>query len=129
MDGRNIDFKKFLPFVSAGVFAVVAAIIVAVSGVPQPESDEKPVLFSLDAPDARSVSVVGDWNHWDPAANRLALSNGLWQTTVKLKKGAAYFYNFLIDGERWITDPSRLAVSEDSFGKKSVLELYNGGGP
>ena len=95
--------------------------------MPQPESRNETVFFTLDDPNARSVSVVGDWNHWDPAAQPLKLKDGLWRVSISLKKGAVYFYNFLIDGKTWITDPSQLTVSEDSFGKKSVLDLSQGG--
>jgi 1,4-alpha-glucan branching enzyme len=129
MDARNFDYKKALPFVAAGVFVLAAVAVLLVSGVPQPSSDEMAVQFALDAPDARSVSVVGDWNHWNPEADRLVRGDGLWRITLRLKKGDVYFYNFLIDGEKWITDPSQLAVSEDVFGKKSVLDLTKEGEP
>ncbi len=127
MDGKNFDYKKAIPIFAAAVFVLAAVIVVALSGVPAPVSNDEVVLFTLDAPDARTVSVVGDWNRWNPAAQPLERKEGLWRITVPLKKGSVYFYNFLIDGAKWITDPSQLAVSEDSFGKKSILDLSEGG--
>ncbi len=127
MSGRNFDYKKAIPVFAAAVFMLAAAVVVALSGVPQPASRDELVLFRLDAPEARSVAVVGDWNHWDPAAQPLELRDGLWQISSPLRKGSVYFYNFLIDGSKWITDPSQVAVSEDIFGRKSVLDLSEGG--
>jgi 1,4-alpha-glucan branching enzyme len=115
--------RRILPVAAALAFALVMGALVVFSGVPQPQIGETAHLFTLDAPEARSVAVVGDFNGWDPAANPLSRADGIWQTVVSLRRGNTYFYNFLIDGEKWITDPAQLQVSEDGFGKKSVLEL------
>jgi len=40
------------------------------------------ILFSVWAPNAKAVSVVGDFNGWDPGAHRLAVrwdSSGIWE--------------------------------------------------
>ena len=50
------------------------------------------VHFSLWAPNAKSVSVIGDFNHWDKEKNLLIPSpSGVWSTFIPaLKKGARY---------------------------------------
>jgi 1,4-alpha-glucan branching enzyme len=62
-----------------------------------------PVTFRYIGSDARSVSVVGSFNHWDPAAHCLTLRNCEWRTTVFLPAGA-YPYAFVVD-DRLVPDP------------------------
>ena len=53
------------------------------------------VYFSLWAPNANYISVVGDFNHWDENSNPLSpiQNSGIWQgVIVGLKKGAVYKY-------------------------------------
>jgi len=71
------------------------------------------------------VVVVGDWNQWDPAAQRLARVNGsdIWVIELNLAHGKEYRYQFVIDGAMWIPDPlSPLQVDDGFGGKNSVLE-------
>lgn len=48
--------------------------------------------FTVWAPNAREVSVIGDWNHWQPGANYLShVANGLWTGFVgNLTSGMRY---------------------------------------
>ncbi|MBI2961885.1 MAG: 1,4-alpha-glucan branching protein GlgB [Betaproteobacteria bacterium] len=52
--------------------------------------------FALWAPNAARVSVIGDWNGWDPDANPLAArgdSSGIWEGFVPgIVRGQAYKY-------------------------------------
>lgn len=77
----------------------------------------KLVQFMLVAPDARSVSVVGDFNDWDPSATPLreAADAGVWTITVPLTAGR-HQYVFLVDGNRWTPDPAAPTAVEDDFG-------------
>jgi 1,4-alpha-glucan branching enzyme len=54
--------------------------------------------FALWAPDARQVSVVGDFNAWEPGTNRLRPvgTTGIWETFIpQVGPGAAYKYAIL----------------------------------
>jgi len=74
------------------------------------------VKFSLDYPEASTVSVIGTFNNWDPAANPLTKDNdGVWKTTIYLAPGR-YSYKFLIDRKTKITDPSSQVLEPDGFG-------------
>ena len=77
----------------------------------------KLVQFVLVAPSARSVSLVGDFNDWDPAAMPLreAADAGVWSVTVPLSTGR-HQYVFMVDGNRWTLDPAAPRAVEDSFG-------------
>jgi hypothetical protein len=78
------------------------------------------VRFVLVAPDAASVHLAADFNQWSPEGYDLVQqSDGTWEITVPLRKGRAYAYNFIIDGERWIADPSSSSLLDDGFGGAS----------
>lgn len=77
----------------------------------------KLVQFMLVAPEAKSVSVVGDFNDWNPGATPLreAGDAGVWTITVPLTPGR-HQYVFMVDGNRWTPDPAAPRAVEDSFG-------------
>ena len=81
-----------------------------------------PVQFLLAAPEARSVSLAGDFNRWDPAATPLTPgTDGVWSVVVPLARGA-FAYSFIVDGREWRADPVTPAASDD-FGRPSSV-LY-----
>jgi hypothetical protein len=90
------------------------------------ESSLVVVHLMLEAPQARTVSVVGDWNAWDPSRDRLRdpKGDGTWVITLRLRKGEELRYQFLIDGERWVPDPRAPLQVDDGFGgTSSVLQI------
>ncbi len=83
------------------------------------------VQFVLVAPEAGSVSLVGDFNDWNVAATQLVREEGggVWAVTVPLTPGR-YRYSFLVDGETWLRDPQAARTVEDEFGRpNSVLTI------
>ena len=105
--------------------AAVAAVLIA-SGLVAPGAAVVTVSFELAAPQARGVSVVGDFNDWRPLAGVMGDDDGdgVWQLSIDLRRGHVYTYNFLVDGVTWISDPSQLARIRDAFGgEKSLLRL------
>lgn len=84
-------------------------------------SDNQGVSFSLEAPQALQVSLVGDFNNWDPTATPLARgSAGRWETIVPLTPGR-YQFTFVIDGSRWVRDPSLPQALGDDFGQPTSV--------
>ena len=84
------------------------------------------VRLMLAAPEARSVSVVGDWNDWDPDKDRLQDpdGDGIWEIQLRLQRGLEARYQFLVDGERWLADPRAPLQVDDGFGgTSSVLQI------
>ena len=55
----------------------------------------------------RSVHVAGTFNSWNPNANALEGpdESGFFRTALVLPKGR-HEYKFVIDGERWVSDPT-----------------------
>ncbi len=85
------------------------------------------ITFSMraDASQVKSIAVVGDFNDWDPTRNLLTDENndGIWTVTLKLEPGR-YEYMFILDGQKWIPDPSAYRYVSDGFGNKNaVLEI------
>jgi hypothetical protein len=80
------------------------------------------VRFVFVAKDARSVSLVGDFNEWDRTAVRLVRSGtgGVWSATVRLPAGR-HEYAFLVDGQRWVADPNAPSSIQDEFGVESSV--------
>ena len=83
------------------------------------------VQFVLVAPEAASVSLVGDFNDWDVSATPLMRGgeDGVWAVTIPLNPGR-YRYSFLVDGTTWQRDPQAARTVEDEFGRpNSVLTI------
>ena len=58
------------------------------------------VTFIVPAADANEVSVVGDFNDWDPAAHPLKKQkkSGSFKGTFDLPKENTYEFKYLVDG-------------------------------
>jgi 1,4-alpha-glucan branching enzyme len=71
------------------------------------------VTFALPADDpAGAVSVVGDFNGWDPFAHPLRRrSNGTRSAVVRLPAGSRSRFRYLADGGRWFDDESGASLA------------------
>jgi CheY-like chemotaxis protein len=62
-------------------------------------------LPKVAAPDAKSVSIVGDFNNWDIHANSMKKQeNGDYAISLDLEQGREYQFRYLIDGLKWEND-------------------------
>jgi 1,4-alpha-glucan branching enzyme len=79
--------------------------------------------FSLVAPGAKSVQLVGDFTHWNEHPIALRKGNGgLWRARTRLISGS-HPYRFLVDGE-WRDDPEcRLRVPNPYGGQDCVRQV------
>ncbi len=79
------------------------------------------------APQAASVTIVGDFNGWDPRRTQLirASHDGLWRARLKLSPGV-YQYSFVIDGSDWVGDPLAKSVLADGFGGTNSVIVVGG---
>ncbi len=85
---------------------------------------KRAVTFRLDAPEAVSVALVGDFNGWDPSANPLRRrKDGMWWVTVRLSPGV-YQYKLVVNGSEWREDPRNPHRVPNEYGTwNSVLEV------
>ena len=141
-----------LPAAAAGVAAVAALVTIAVGperlprlaggtpaistptaapavrGTPVAGGDRargavRSVPFTIVAgPNAKRVSLVGDFNGWDPTTTPMRRSaDGRWTASVPLGLGS-YTYAFVVNDTLWIADPAAPRAPRSEFGSAgSVL--------
>lgn len=79
------------------------------------------VTFTVDAKEANSVSVVGDFNNWNPSEGVLSkLKNGTFKGVFDFAKDANYEFKYLVD-ENYINDEE-----SDSFVWNEFAGTENG---
>ncbi|MDO8525250.1 MAG: AAA family ATPase [Candidatus Omnitrophota bacterium] len=82
------------------------------------------VRFAIDAPNAKDIYVVGDFNHWKTGEeNRLSRTpDGRWEKSLGLASGR-YKYKFIVDGE-WVLDSQNSERIQNAFGTfDSIINL------
>lgn len=75
--------------------------------------------------DAKSVAVAGDFSQWEPISLSPRIVNGktVWTGLVRVHRGE-HEYQYVIDGEKWVTDPLAPVKRDDGFGaENAVLKL------
>jgi 1,4-alpha-glucan branching enzyme len=76
--------------------------------------------FTIRAPAATSVHVVGDFTHWQKAPISLKKGDsGVWSGSVSLPPGT-YHYRFLVDGE-WRDDPECTLRVDNPYGGQNAV--------
>jgi hypothetical protein len=80
-----------------------------------------PYRFSIEAPGARRVCLVGDFNDWAVCEVPLVRDEaaGTWSVQVELPPGR-HEYMFVVD-EGWVTDPSAPLQVDDGFGNRNAV--------
>jgi 1,4-alpha-glucan branching enzyme len=69
------------------------------------------------APDARHVTIVGDFNNWNLTETPLKkLKNGDFKVTLELDCNREYKFRYLIDANHWENDPSADKCSPCCYG-------------
>lgn len=91
-------------------------------GVPgQRGVDRIYVQFMVEAGDAETVHLVGDFNEWRPT---VALEDpdgdGVWSGRVALEPGV-HQYMFVVNGADWMTDPNASSYQDDGFGQRNAV--------
>lgn len=81
------------------------------------------VEFRIYRPDAGFISLVGDFNHWNPENDLLKKGkDGIWSVRKHLQPGM-HLYRYVIDGE-WVPDTYNSASASDQTGMLcSVIDV------
>ncbi len=81
------------------------------------------VTFSLAVTDIdQSVSVVGEFNDWDPFAHPMKKrSNGTRSVKVDLEPGRAYRFKYLAADGSWLNDPDAGTADNGMAGVDSLV--------
>ena len=78
----------------------------------------KKIQFVIEAVDAKKVSLVGEFNNWNPDADPMLMDkNGKWTKTKMLSPGNIE-YKFWVDGQ-WIPDPDNMRTCPNCFGTRN----------
>jgi hypothetical protein len=103
-------------------FAWTAQFASAGPDAAAPAAQRMVVEFRLAAPDAGSVSLVGDFNEWQPVHQLRQVSEGVWSVSVTLEPGV-YDYGFVVNGATLRLDPLAPRVSDGFGGESSRLAV------
>ena len=78
------------------------------------------VNFICNAPEAQSVSLVGDFNQWNPASHPMKQQpDRAWLLRVELKHGH-HRYAFLVDGQLTL-DPRAQGITRNDQNERVSL--------
>lgn len=82
-----------------------------------------PIEFTIRVPGSSQVSVVGDFNNWDPRANPLTTrADDVWATTIPLGPGR-YNYAFVVDGVAWVPGDADPRALGEEFGTPTSVVM------
>ncbi|HKW12885.1 MAG TPA: glycogen-binding domain-containing protein, partial [Candidatus Krumholzibacteria bacterium] len=85
------------------VSAAVAAVFSPIGAVSAVRVEEDEVIFTLRAPEAKEVYIIGDFNQWNPTVEPMILEGDQFEVRLFLVAGE-YRYQFVVDGKT-INDP------------------------
>ena len=84
------------------------------------QKPSRPVSFICNVREARAVSLVGDFNQWDPATHPMKqMPDRSWLLTIELKHGH-HRYAFLVDGVLTL-DPRAQGITRNDKGQRVSL--------
>jgi hypothetical protein len=107
--------------------------IPVVSSMPaHPVSDSADTVrvFTLKAPGANHVAIVGDFNQWNVGATPMVRADhsGEWTVSVPLSAGR-HTYAFVVNengDDQWRADPADPIAADDGFGHANSVVLVSG---
>ena len=83
----------------------------------------KPVNFLCIAPEAQEVSIIGDFNNWEPGSHAMNRQvDGSWSTQIDLHHGH-HRYQFLIDGKATLDPRANGVVRNEANERVSLIAV------
>ena len=83
----------------------------------------KPVTFICLAPEAKHVSIIGDFNDWHPDSHPMKRQpDGNWMLQVPLNHGH-HHYLFLADGKSKLDPRAQGIARNEAYEKVSMLAV------
>src|SRR4051812_32982511 len=83
----------------------------------------KPINFLYFSPDAKVVSLIGDFNDWHPNAHPMKrMPDGGWHIQVPVSSGH-HHYLFLVDGKPTLDPRAQGTAPSDHYTKVSLLAV------
>jgi 1,4-alpha-glucan branching enzyme len=87
------------------------------------QSNQVKVTFVLPHdPNQGHISVVGDFNNWDPAATRMSKRpNNTRSASVTLDPGQRYQFRYYVEDGTWLNDDNADAYEPNEHGTQNCL--------
>ena len=81
--------------------------------------------FSLTAPEAKGVKIVGDFNDWnlETGFEMKRLKSGVFKATLNLDRDQDYQFRYLIDGTDWENDWEADAYVPTPYGVENSVAV------
>jgi serine protease AprX len=93
-------------------------------GCSPPRVSDGHVVFVYHDDIAQSVALAGDFNNWTKPFALRRDSQGLWMAEISTPEAGRYQYKFIVDGKRWVEDPSNgMKTADNHGGLNSVLVI------
>jgi len=112
--------------VAASVAAAPTAPTATLQTTASSELESKPILqqFVFDNARARRVSVVGDFNTWNPTSAVMTRSSnvGLWSVIIPISPGR-HIYGFMVDDSVFTLDPRAPKVRDADLGTEGSVVI------
>ncbi len=88
------------------------------------KTKRRKVNFSLWAPAAKTVSLVGTFNSWNAKTHPMKKdADGCWHKSIMVVPGR-YEYRFIVDG-KWENDPANINCCLNAYGtRNNVKEVF-----
>jgi len=96
-----------------------------VTGCSPPRVTDGLLVFVYHDDEAKTVHLAGSFNSWGVQETSLSRNEeGLWLVEIDAPARGRYEYKFVVDGQRWIEDPSNgRKVPDNHGGLNSVITI------
>ena len=90
-----------------------------------PRVNSSKLEFTYHDDAAESVALAGDFNEWITTATPCGMNDdGVWSAQIDLLPPGRYRYKLVVNGARWIEDPSNAMKEPDEYGGfNSILHI------
>ena len=85
--------------------------------------DEAEVTFEFARADIDSVSLVADFNDWQPVGMRYKAKDKVLRAKIRLPKEEVFYFRYLLDESEWENDYQADAYIPNPFGSENSV-LY-----
>jgi len=87
------------------------------------EKDPSPGGLFCNAPEAKSVTLCGDFNEWDPTATPMRrMPDNRWMVSMELNHGH-HEYVFMVDGRPVLDPRANGTVPHERYGRVSLVAV------
>jgi hypothetical protein len=110
----------------ASVSGIPAQSALELQAVSSTSADALPIMkqFVFSSRTARRVSVVGDFNRWNPSASPMvhAPDGDLWSVSVPVLPGR-HMYAFMVDDSMFVLDPREPTARDADLGVEASVTI------